>query len=467
MEIKKEHIDHIRQKFNVLQSKKDLAKLLNEAKIFMYGEDCKPIKLKSLTYYANPEICKSRYTSFTIKKKSGGERIINAPVKGLRSILRVVNFVLQCIHEPHKAATGFVRERSIVDNARIHVGRNYVYNLDLQDFFHSFDRNRVKMGFWMEPFNLKGDKEPIAFLLASLCTHPFTIEGEKKIVLPQGSPTSPTITNILCYKLDRRLNGLAKRFNLSYTRYADDITFSSSSNIYQDEEFQEELNRIIVENQGLSINQKKVRNQPFTSRQAVTGLVVNEKINVHRKYVKQLRMWLYYWERYGYNKAEQLFRRDYVEERGHTQTKNPSLSTVIFGKLEFLKMVKGEKDNTYRKLSLRYTDLNAGSTKGYDKKKAAKKDQKTLKYYDVDTNVDTNTVREPTEPYRTSNPQDIVDLIFEQGLDKAMEQYKPGSTTPTKWNIEEIFSSEKLLEMETIFETMKSDMLNNSENNEL
>jgi RNA-directed DNA polymerase len=287
MKTEKEHIDNIRSKFSALRSKEDLVSLLNEAKVLLYGEDFKPIRLKSLTYYANPEICKSRYTSFKIKKKSGGERIINAPVKGLRSILRVVNFVLQCIHEPHKAATGFVQERSIVDNARVHVGRHYVYNLDLKDFFHSFDRNRVKMGFWMEPFNLRDEKEPIAFLLASLCTHPFNIEGEKKTVLPQGSPTSPTITNILCYKLDRRLNGLAKKFNLSYTRYADDITFSSSHNIYKDEAFQKELNRIIVEDQGLKINQKKVRNQNLAIRQEVTGLVVNDKVNVHRKYIKR------------------------------------------------------------------------------------------------------------------------------------------------------------------------------------
>ncbi|MCS6834005.1 MAG: reverse transcriptase domain-containing protein, partial [Flammeovirgaceae bacterium] len=137
----------------------------------------------------------------------------------------------------------------------------------MKDFFHTFDRNRVKMAFMYEPFNLKGDREPLAFLLASLCTHPLEIEGEIKTVLPQGSPTSPTLTNILCRKLDRRLTGLANRFGATYTRYADDITFSSSHNIYKDEEFEKELKRIIEEDRKLVINEEKTRLQKATYRQ--------------------------------------------------------------------------------------------------------------------------------------------------------------------------------------------------------
>jgi RNA-directed DNA polymerase len=100
-----------------------------------------------------------------------------------------------------------------------------------------------------EPFNLNGDREFLAFLLASLCTHPIEIDGLLKTVLPQGSPTSPTLTNILCTKLDRRLTGLANRFGVTYTRYADDITFSSPHNIYSDEIFTAELKRIIEQDQ--------------------------------------------------------------------------------------------------------------------------------------------------------------------------------------------------------------------------
>lgn len=361
MKIEKAHIDQIRKEFAELQSKEDLVKLLSDAKNMLYGEECKPVQLKSLTYYANPTLCKTRYQTFTIKKKSGADRTINAPVKGLKSILRSLNFVLQCVYEPHEAATGFVLEKSIVDNAKKHVGHHYVLNMDLKDFFHTFDRNRVKMGFIYEPFNLGGDKEPLAFLLASLCTHPFEIDGEEKTVLPQGSPTSPTLTNILCKKLDRRLTGLANRFGATYTRYADDITFSSPHNIYTDKEFNKELKRIIEEDQKLVINPKKTRLQKAGYRQEATGLIVNDKVNVRKRYVKQIRMWLYYWEKYGYEKAEQIFKRDYIVDKGHVKNINAHLANVLDGKLEFLKMVKGVEDGTYKGLKERFEKLTQSS----------------------------------------------------------------------------------------------------------
>lgn len=357
MKIEQANIDQIRKQFAELENKQDLVELLSVAKNMLYGEECKPVQLKSLTYYANPTICKKRYQTFTIKKKSGGERIIHSPVNGLKSILRSLNFVLQCMYEPHVAATGFVLDKSIVDNAKKHVGHHYVFNLDLKDFFHSFDRNRVKLGFMYEPFNLNGDKEPLAFLLASLCTHPFEIDREPKTVLPQGSPTSPTLTNILCKKLDRRLNGLANRFGATYTRYADDITFSSPHNIYSFEEFNKELRRIIENDQILAINPKKTRLQKAGYRQEATGLIVNDKVNVRRRYVKQIRMWLYYWEKYGYEKAEQIFKRDYIADKGHVKNINAHLVNVLDGKLEFLKMVKGVEDRTYKSLKGRFDVL--------------------------------------------------------------------------------------------------------------
>lgn len=390
LKIKQTHIDRIRKQFAELQSKEDLVKLLSDAKNMLYGEECKPVQLKSLTYYANPVLCKKRYQTFIIKKKSGADRIIHAPVKGLKSILRSLNFVLQCMYEPHTAATGFVLEKSIVDNAKKHVGHHYVLNMDLKDFFHTFDRNRVKMGFMYEPFNLNGDKEPLAFLLASLCTHLFEIDGEVKTVLPQGSPTSPTITNILCKKLDRRLTGLAKRFGATYTRYADDITFSSPHNIYTDEEFNKELKRIIEEDQKLVINTKKIRLQKEGYRQEVTGLIVNDKVNVRRRYVKQIRMWLYYWEKYGYEKAEQIFKRDYIADKGHVKNMNAHLVNVLDGKLEFLKMVKGAEDGTYKGLKRRF-DKMTGVKESKDQSK-----------------IDLNSV---------------LNTLINQGLNKAMNLY--------------------------------------------
>lgn len=353
-----------------MQTKNDLVKLLSDAKKFSLDKKTKPIALKSLTYYANPNFCKERYKSFEVKKKSGGARKINAPVKGLKTILQSLNFALQCLYTPHNAASGFVQGKSVVDNAKKHAGHFYVFNTDLKDFFHSFDRNRVKRGFMKAPFNLKGEKEPLAFLLASLCTHPFEVDGNIKTVLPQGSPASPTITNILCNKLDKRLTGLAKRFGAVYSRYADDITFSSYHNFYKDETFRKELQKIISDDNllkfedkqikigpKLRINHKKTRLQKIDYRQEVTGLVVNEKVNVRRRYVKKIRQYLYYWEKYGYVKAQRNFKRDYSKDKGHVKNKNASLANVLSGKLNYMRMVKGSQDSTYLKLQTRFDKL--------------------------------------------------------------------------------------------------------------
>ncbi|PSR04177.1 MAG: RNA-directed DNA polymerase [Bacteroidetes bacterium SW_10_40_5] len=368
MPINQEDKAYIRDKFAAMQTKEDLVNLLSEAKDMRYRERTKPFKLNYFTYYANPKLCKQRYKTFTISKKSGGQRVIHAPVMGLNFLLQSVNFVLNCMYEPHKAATGFVPEKSIVDNARGHAEKPFVYNIDLQDFFHSFGKPRVKYGFMRSPFNLNGDREYLAFLLASLCTHPFEVNGEVKRVLPMGSPTSPTITNILCHTLDRRLNGLAKRFGATYSRYADDITFSSIHNIYRKKDFQKELYRIVEANQGLKIKPEKTRLQKEGYRKEATGLVVNEKVNVKRRYVKDLRKWLYLWEKYGNEKAQQLFTKDYVADKGHVKKGEPNLENVLDGKLDFMKMVKGVQDGTYLKLRDRFDKLTQQSSTSNSKK---------------------------------------------------------------------------------------------------
>ena len=176
-------------------------------------------------------------------------------------------------------------------------------------------------------------------------------------VLPQGAPTSPVITNMICDKLDRRLGGLAKRFGLRYTRYADDITFSSMHNVYQkNSEFRKELQRII-KGQGFTINDSKTRLQKKGSRQEVTGIVVSDKINVCHKYVRDVRNILYIWDRYGYNVAYGKFFPKYKEEKGHVKKGNPNLINVVDGKLMYLRMVKGEDDSVYQSLYEKFCKL--------------------------------------------------------------------------------------------------------------
>ena len=362
MRKKNEHFSKIRDefkasiklKFQELQTKEDLVELLNETKRFLINDNCTPIKLKTLNYYANPKFCKKRYTQFTIPKKSGNKRTINAPVKGLKSILKVLNFVLQCVFEPHENAVGFVPGKSILDGAKAHTNKKYVYNIDLSDFFHSFDIYKVKRGFKEAPFNLNSkEQEPLAFFIASLCTHPFKIDNKEKIVLPQGSPTSPTITNILCSRLDKYLSSEAKSDNISYTRYADDISFSCNTNKFKRTKFKQMLQRILWY-EGLTLQHTKTRLlvNRGRRRQEVTGLVVNDKVNINRRYIKEIRMLLYYWERYGYKKAKTIFLENYSKDSGNNT--KPDFINSLKGKIDFVNMIGFEQ----HRLDLRKSKYN-------------------------------------------------------------------------------------------------------------
>jgi retron-type reverse transcriptase len=176
---------------------------------------------------------------------------------------------LQCVFEPHPAATGFVRNKSIVDNARAHVGKQYVFNTDLKDFFPSIDQARFWGRLQHPPFNLSKEegKLELANRIAALCCTELEVERkhngqwikEKRPVLPQGAPTSPTISNVIAKSLDYKLTGLAKRFSCKYTRYADDLTFSSQHHVYKKARaFRTELNRII-ESENFHIKESKTR----------------------------------------------------------------------------------------------------------------------------------------------------------------------------------------------------------------
>jgi hypothetical protein len=648
MKLEEKHIAEIKAAFERMQSKEDLLHLLNAVKPLIYGDKTVPFKLKQLTWHANPKLGGKRYTSFQVKKKSGSERTIHAPVNGLKAIQKTLALILQCVFEPHEAATGFVRKKSIVDNANIHVGRRYVYNIDLKDFFFSIEQARVWKMLQLKPFNLSPNynKEPhgmrwedfkekyigkdvdvtfwvgkgrpfttveidgkdvqifwaknfdkdkdkyiivagdsiktkrndldilrellitkpnnfvwegdnddvsieieklknksdilktlkelarmskydqmpfndlpdgfytiqendfeldeevqdfiqfntatytfkksdgkfevsdldnsfseedldvfvelngksmndissqekrftilnystvgfdvqddkaidipkvdfqsdntkdlvegqinilpeviidlnedqskkntaegksiggslwlvnkvpdtnrlqIANIIANICCTEMEVErknnaGEwehvKRNVLPQGAPTSPVLTNLICQRLDYLLTGVAKRFGLKYSRYADDIAFSSMHNVFQPgSEFLAEVNRIIAQ-QNFHIKESKTRLQKDGYRKEVTGLLVNEKANVQKRYIKLLRMWLYYWERYGYKKASGFFLEKYIAEKGHVKNGKPDMVNVISGKLDYLKMVKGEGNELYLKLKERFDKLS-------------------------------------------------------------------------------------------------------------
>jgi RNA-directed DNA polymerase len=370
MKLTEEQSQYILSAFSNLQSKDDFLSLLNYVKFIIYGDRAIPFAIKHINYHCNPKLNTKRYTTFTIKKKSGAERVIHAPTKGLKAIQKCLNLILQVIYSQHqhKSANGFIPNKSIVDNANLHIGKVYVYNLDLKDFFPSIDQARIWGRLKFPPFNLneKTNRIELANIIASLCCHQIEVERLDdngvwnkvlKNVLPQGAPTSPTLTNIICQQLDFYLSAVAKRFNLKYSRYADDITFSSQHNVYQqDSEFIREINRIIAA-QNFHIKQSKTRLQKQGFRQEVTGLVVNTKINVQKHYIKQLRQWLYYWEKLGFEKANRNFVVKYIKDKGYIKSHKPNMANVVAGKLNYLRMVKGENNATYLKLQNQFLKL--------------------------------------------------------------------------------------------------------------
>lgn len=334
----------------------ELIKELNLIKKMEYGNKCFPITLSQIFKFSNPKnTVVRRYKTFKINKKSGGTREISAPHKTLKSILYVLNKYLQNIYEPSPSVMGFVPNKSVVDNAKCHAGHNYVLNMDLENFFSSICEARVAARLQLRPFNFN---ENLAKTIAGLCA--IRIEegnGKENFVLPQGAPTSPILSNSICDVLDKKLRKIAHKYGAHYSRYADDMTFSSMHNLYQkDSAFLKEVKGAII-GQGFTINEKKTRVQKRGGKQEVTGLTVNEKVNVSTKYVHDLRCVLHIWEKYGYVDAYSRFYPNYKKEKGYIKKGEPILENVIEGKLNYLQMVKGKDDPVYKKLYSRFVSL--------------------------------------------------------------------------------------------------------------
>lgn len=330
----------------------DLTGVLDKIKQELFGSARYSISENMLKHFSSDKIAPKRFRKFHIRKKGGGLREIKAPCRQLDVILTCVNELLKGMYTPSEAAMGFTSGKSVLNNAQVHVGHNYVFNIDLKDFFPSIPQARVWKRLQLPPFNFPSE---IANVLAGLCCT-FDEDSERN-VLPQGSPASPLLTNAICDTLDRRMKGVARRFGLHYSRYADDMTFSSMHNVYQEgSEFRIEITRIISE-QGFTMNKNKTRLQKNGTRQEVTGLTVNAITNVSRKYISDLRWILHIWEKEGYAKAYALFYPKYKHEKGYIMKGEPVMENVIGGKLNYLRMIRGANNTAYQKLQARYDAL--------------------------------------------------------------------------------------------------------------
>lgn len=276
---------------SALEELKSVSDFKGFAKLLGY----EPKKLSYILYLLPED---KKYTEFRISKKTGGERLINAPVKSLKYIQKRMAHILQeCYEETvelHKNASlashGFRQDKGIISNASIHKNRKYVFNVDIKDYFPSINFGRIR-GFFIK--NKFFELNPaVATIIAKIVCY--------KGSLPQGSPASPVISNIMGHLIDVRMISLASRFGCVYTRYVDDITFSTNQSIFPKEIavrdtsglmrwapgrlLQKEIRRI-----GYEFNPDKSRLQSSSQRQCVTGLVVNKKVNIKRDYYKKVR----------------------------------------------------------------------------------------------------------------------------------------------------------------------------------
>jgi hypothetical protein len=289
--------------------------------------------LTSIIYGISEE---NRYSKFEIPKKNGEKRVIFAPTPKLKMVQKKLLRLLEaCESEINDGkfspAHGFKKEKSIFTNAKIHRNRKIVINLDIKDFFPSINFGRIK-GFFISNKNYKISPE-VSQIIAHICCH--------KGHLPQGAPTSPIISNIICHILDINMLHLAKKYRFEYSRYADDITLSTNietlpkgivhchSGDGKNWVVGSEILKIFKKT-GFEINHQKTRVQFRNSRQEVTGLSVNKIVNVRIDYRKKARAMFH----------NLVWNNHYYFKDNTSQLTN---SDPLAGALNFIRHIKNEQ----------------------------------------------------------------------------------------------------------------------------
>lgn len=233
---------------------------------------------------------KWHYTHRWLPKKSGGFRLLEIPKPKLKEVQhKILTGILNKV-PAHRSAHGFVKGRSPISNADAHVGADVLYKLDLQNFYGTVRHNRV-----VAIFRTIGFSREVSMWLAMLTTSlpPYELRPPAPTAyynsdwyarhLPQGTPTSPALANLSAYSLDVRLTGLARKYGATYTRYADDLTFSGSRSLINGLRQFIPLTEQIVRDERFRINSKKRRVLRSNQRMTVTGVVVNEHLNMSRR----------------------------------------------------------------------------------------------------------------------------------------------------------------------------------------
>lgn len=313
-----------------------------------------PHELASLLRTTYPNLCHTvygdrpdnLYKTFYIPKKNGGRRLIASPIDKLVSLQHRLKPLLEQLYSPHPAATAFIQGRGILVNARAHIGRALVFNIDLSNFYGSINFGRVRGLLRAPPYNLRHDT---AQMVATICCY--------KGAIPQGAPTSPVLSNMVSRQLDRKLSLLAKKNHSFYTRYADDITFSFRNKNHEgicrnvNGMFEPTSELIdIVNSSGFTLNSRKTRGEDSKSRQVVTGLKVNKKVNVDRRYIRTTKAMIH--DLFIDVEAANL---KFLSLQRSKSSKR--LENVVAGRINFIGMVKGVDSTVYQMLARKYNRL--------------------------------------------------------------------------------------------------------------
>lgn len=333
----------IEELFYNLNTRKDVASLLG-------------ISDRSLRYFLFHRRPENMYHAFRIPKKDGTTREILAPDRELREIQRKLANVLEAIYmrRSRVCAYGFIRGKNNVENAKKHIKKHLVFNIDLKDFFSQIHFGRIKGMLVNKPYCIKNEAA-VTIAQIACCNG----------LLPQGAPSSPIISNLILIPLDNALMRLAKETQCIYTRYADDITFSTNKSAFDKSIVYVDNGRVqigakltaILEKHSFVVNNQKITLRAHVHRQEVTGITVNKFPNLRRSYIKQLRAIIHSCEKFGVVAAARFFVKKGLCKNANIcrivdipDSENEVIEwfkLVLVGKVHYIKQVKGANSFTY------------------------------------------------------------------------------------------------------------------------
>ena len=215
----------------------------------------------------------SFYRSFSIKKRRGGERIINSPFASLDFIQKKIYQSLYHDERFHHSAYAFVKGKNAILHAKEHISSSELLTLDIEDFFGTITQKKV-----IQALDVIGFSSAASFYISSLCC----LENK----LPQGASTSPLLSNIIFTPVDIRLSALARHFGVTYSRYADDLAFSGEKIPFKLYSYISE----ILASSGFSINNEKTNFKKYNSKKIITGVSISSgSLKAPKKYKRELR----------------------------------------------------------------------------------------------------------------------------------------------------------------------------------